>query len=313
MSLDEGIKSTDVGTIKAARGIAKGQVTKNVTYLRDGLVIEDGKFLFTEIDDKKIQEHHENLEKAVVTFQDLHERYIFFYTEKETDPEKKKAFHEEQNIYRDDARKDYNTINRSYIKYKKSLEEKADKCARDMKVAHLLDIVQDAKIELDSKKEAAATVIESTDESVRSTANILKEELIATLANYKSKVTEYKAATIFPKDSQVEEKYAPAQDVTNDIKEVDKLKVQLSAIVFKTKVLGESISNEASSNSINAQSNKTKTEIARLQKLSCPKFSGSPREYGRFKREFCELVNVPGRSNIEIGKNRMLSQKGTCI
>ena len=25
--------------------------------------------------------------------------------------------------------------------------------------------------------------------------------------------------------------------------------------------------------------------------------------YGRFKREFCELVNVPGRSDIEIGKN----------
>ena len=38
-------------------------------------------------------------------------------------------------------------------------------------------------------------------------------------------MTEYKAATIVLKDSQAEGKYAPAQDVTEDINEVDKLKV----------------------------------------------------------------------------------------
>ena len=273
MSLEEGIKSTDVGIIKAARGKAKGLVTRHVKNLRDSLVEEEGKFLFDVIDDNKIQEHYRNLEEALVKFQDLHDRYIFYYTEKETDPEKKKAFHEEQDVYYDDAMKEFNTISRSYIKYKKSLEAKADKFARDMKVSLLADIMQGAKTKLDYQKKEAVSLIESTDECVRSTANLLKEELIASLANYESKVTEYKAATLFPKDSQVEEKYAPAQDVTNDIKEVEKLKVQLSAIVFKTKALGESISHEASSNPINTQSNKTKTEIARLQKLSCPKFS----------------------------------------
>ena len=101
MSIEEGLKSTDVAKIKAARGIAKGQVTKNVNYLRDQLVIEEGKFVFEEIDDNKIQEYYLKLEKAVVTFEDLHERYKFYYTEKETDPEKKKTFHEEENIFRE--------------------------------------------------------------------------------------------------------------------------------------------------------------------------------------------------------------------
>ena len=57
-----------------------------------------------------------------------------------------------------------------------------------------------------------------------STANLLKEELITALAHYKSKVAEYKAATIVLKNSQDEGKYSPAQDVTDEIKEVDKLK-----------------------------------------------------------------------------------------
>ena len=44
MSLDEGIKSTDVGTIKAARGIAKGLVTDEyISNLRDSLVVDSAR------------------------------------------------------------------------------------------------------------------------------------------------------------------------------------------------------------------------------------------------------------------------------
>ena len=110
------IKSTDVDKIKAGWGIAKGQVTRNLTNIRNSLEIEEGKFVFKEIYDNKIQEYYQNLEKAVVIYQDLHDKYIFFYKEKETDPENKKVSHEEQNIFRYDARKGYNTINRCSIK-----------------------------------------------------------------------------------------------------------------------------------------------------------------------------------------------------
>ena len=51
------------------------------------------------------------------------------------------------------------------------------------------------------------------------------------------------------------------------------------------------------------RSKEHKTDIAKLQKLSCPKFSGTPRDFGRGKRNFNKLVNVAGRSGIEIGSN----------
>ena len=57
MSIAEGLASTDVAKIKAARGTAKGQVTKNVNILQDNLVVENDKFLYDEIDDKMVQEY----------------------------------------------------------------------------------------------------------------------------------------------------------------------------------------------------------------------------------------------------------------
>ena len=51
MSIEEGLTSTNVATIRSARGAAKGHVTKNVRSLRDRLVVEGSKFLFDEIDD----------------------------------------------------------------------------------------------------------------------------------------------------------------------------------------------------------------------------------------------------------------------
>ena len=43
--------------------------------------------------------------------------------------------------------------------------------------------------------------------------------------------------------------------------------------------------------------------MVKLQKLTCPKFSGIPRDFGQFKRDFDQIVNVPGRPDVEIGKN----------
>ena len=120
--------------------------------------------------------------------------------------------------------------------------------------------------------------------------------------SYEFKTAEYEIATLSIKDEQSEGKYAPSGDITADREEVDVLLMQLSAVLSKAKAVGESISRE-SSNSINAPLNQIKSDIVKLQKISCPTFSGSPRDFGHFKREFCELVKVPGRSDIEIGKH----------
>ena len=67
MSIEEGLASTDVAKVRAARGAAKGQVTKNIRNLRDELVVEDSKFLFDEIDEKMVQEVYKKLDTAYNT------------------------------------------------------------------------------------------------------------------------------------------------------------------------------------------------------------------------------------------------------
>ena len=78
MSIEEGLKSTDVAKIKAARGTAKGQVTTNTTELRNALVVKDGKYLVNEIDENLVQELHQKLDKSHDNFLDLHYRYLFY-------------------------------------------------------------------------------------------------------------------------------------------------------------------------------------------------------------------------------------------
>ena len=82
MSIEEGLASTNVATIRAARGAAKGQVTKNVRSLQDKLVVEGSKFLFDEIDDDKVQEVYQKLDIAYNQLQDLHERLLDYRAKK---------------------------------------------------------------------------------------------------------------------------------------------------------------------------------------------------------------------------------------
>ena len=43
--------------------------------------------------------------------------------------------------------------------------------------------------------------------------------------------------------------------------------------------------------------------VVKLQKITCPKFSGLPRDFTQFKKDFNRLVPVAGRADIEIGIN----------
>ena len=85
MSIKEGLESTDVAKIKAARGTAKGQVTKYCKNLQEDLVKDDDKFLLDEIEYDKVQELYQKLTKSHSDFEDLHARYLD-YRNVETDP-----------------------------------------------------------------------------------------------------------------------------------------------------------------------------------------------------------------------------------
>ena len=118
MSIAEGLASTDVAKIRAARGAAKGQVTKNVNILQDNLVVEDDKFLYDEIDDIKVQEVVQKLDTAYEQFVDLHERFLRFRT-READQNTEKENLKQEEDYSLKVRNDYKTVKRSYMKYKR--------------------------------------------------------------------------------------------------------------------------------------------------------------------------------------------------
>ena len=120
MSIEEGLASTDVAKVRAARGAAKGQVTKNIRNLRDELVVEDSKFLFDEIDEKMVQEVYQKLDTAYNQFQDLHEKFLELRVkEAEANAEKEALLKEDS--YLENIAKDFAPIERSYVKYKKAL------------------------------------------------------------------------------------------------------------------------------------------------------------------------------------------------
>ena len=306
MSIKEGLESTDVVKIKAARGTAKGQVTKHCKTLQTDLVKDNDKFLFDEIESDEVQELYQKLTKSLGDFEDLHARYLDYRTV-ETDATADKAALDVEESYAAEVLNNYSAVKRSYVKYRKALAVLANETKiaeenkeEEKKIAVLANETKIAKAELDSKKKAASGVVKSSDEYHRSTAGQMREELAEALSKYKSKIAEYKVATISSKVEKPEEKYAPAEVITADMEEVDELMVQLSAVLSKAKALGETISKETLANPRNSQGN---SNLVKLQKLSCPKFSGSPRDFGHFKRDFLELVKVPGRADIEIGTN----------
>ena len=125
MSIKEGLESTDVAKIKAARGTAKGQVTKHCKNLQRDLVQEDNKFLLDEIESEEVQELYQKLNKSYDIFQNLHYRYLVYrYGEENYDEEADDgSFYvdEKENHYSDDVENKVSLARRSYVKYKKAL------------------------------------------------------------------------------------------------------------------------------------------------------------------------------------------------
>ena len=126
MSIEEGLASTDVAKITAARGAAKGQVTKNIRNLKDKLVIEDDKFLFDEIDEDMVQGVYKKIDTAYNQFQDLHDKILSFRSKEANASAEEEALQKEDNYF-ENIRRDFKAVERYYVKYKKALTVSVEK------------------------------------------------------------------------------------------------------------------------------------------------------------------------------------------
>ena len=159
-----------------------------------------------------------------------------------------------------------------------------------LKAEAAADAMVDAKTELDCKRKAVITVTTSTDVDIKKTARLMKRELVETFNDYVSKVKEYKAVANTSRET--EGKIKVATDYSETMMEVEDLKLQLEVISLKYNVKEEdkpSAGTEAS-----GKVDKSISGMVRLQKITCPKFSGNPRDFGQFKRDFSHMVSVPG-------------------
>ena len=75
MSVEEGLKSTDVEIIKSARGSAKGKVSKYVKALENVLLRDGGTFLLEEIDHDRAKKVYNSLNTSNEEFLELYNKY----------------------------------------------------------------------------------------------------------------------------------------------------------------------------------------------------------------------------------------------
>ena len=125
------------------------------------------------------------------------------------------------------------------------------------------------------------------------TARIVKSELQSSYDLYNSKVNDYLELKVKCHESDNDNDHSSAVLMEQNaiLKEVKAVSIELEAIA-------------ASVGSVSAGRKVTSVDtIIKMEKLKCPKFSEHPRDFGQFKRDFNQIINVPGRSDVEVGSN----------
>ena len=263
MSVEEGLKSTDVEIIKSARGSAKGKVSKNVKALGNVLIRDGETYLLDDIDHDRAEKIYDSLNASNEEFQELYDKYHCFADQNTLSSTLVQEF---ETKYLSDVDDAYTGAVKLYAGYKKAHKLSI----RKTKIKLLESKISSLKESVNTEVDAAKELLESSDENVKKTARTVKNELRSSFESYDSKVNELLELKVDCQES--EDKHSTiAGDRTAIIKEVKTLCIELEAIAVS---LGS-----VSSGSSRA----TENSIVKLQKLKCPKFTGVPRDFGQFK------------------------------
>ena len=283
--------SEDLVVIKGARSTAKGKVTRNINYLKNILRCDkDGNFITADIDGDSVKEAMTELKSSYECFQDLNERVMTF-REKLDDALAEADAIGKENLYESGVSEEYAAARTLVSKYKNTVKSEAKAKEEATRLSTLQVEVDMLKLIYDGKYSAAKIVVESTDDGVRKTASLVKIELDKAIKEYTQKLVEYKSALDL---LEGESKFKPAGDCTTIVGEANEMILKLDSLA---------VSFTASSAPVTESVKIDHKNIVKLEKMSCPKFSGSPRDFAQWKREFNALVNVPGRTDVEIGGN----------
>ena len=292
MSVEEGLRSEDVDVIKKARGLARGTLTNFINRLPKLLIKNSaGNLQCERISNTEVIALSVKLDKSHDTFQELHERFSQF-RERGKESTEEEDLQKADDVYGQEVVEKYYSAIADIEKYKK-----------EFIVLEKEETEVDLKKLLEVDKLVANEVVSSSDPGMIQSAQSAKESLKFSYNNFvKSKADLRKAM----KDrGDWDEDIIKACDYIAEGKEVHKLISQLDAVIAtltSTMVEGKVKAADLDQNASSAKTGSSPS-IVKLQKMSCPQFSGFARDFAQFKREFNAVVVVEGRSNVDIGYN----------
>ena len=175
MSVEEGLKSTDVEIIKSARGSAKGKVSKNMKALGNVLIRDGETYLLDDIDHDRAEKIYDSLNASNEEFQELYDRY-HRYAEKELTGTLVQEF---ETKYLSDVDDAYTGAVKLYAGYKKAQKL----LLRKTKMKLLGSKISSLKESVNMKVNAAKELVDSLDDNIKKTARTVKNELQCSQSN----------------------------------------------------------------------------------------------------------------------------------
>ena len=269
MSIEEALVSTDPEVIKIGRKTAKGKVTSKVNYLKN--LLDDENLIDRDEINKRLLDIENNLE----IFQQLQESYIENRSQIADEQAEAKLIQQED--------KYQNEVIQKVISIKSTCKKRLVKMDSTVKSAEF----EAAKTKLSNVKKDAVKVITTSDRDIKKSAQLVHRNLEHSFEFVNNKYVELKTTS---KVTATDKEF-----ITKERDLVRELQFKLEAI-FLTEPEAElkpQLSDVAGP--ISDPSAKLSYAV-KLQKMSCPSFSGSPRDFAQFKRNFNALVNVPGRN-----------------
>ena len=155
-------------------------------------------------------------------------------------------------------------------------------------------------------KEAASKMAADEDEDIKPAEyvkNALTQAFNNLVAGSKLARAGYEAR------GDVEDTFMTVVDYSKEQKDMSELGIKLERMILTQKVAEEKersmLANnpvgEASIHNSTMRESTSRHSIIKMSKVECPKFTGYPRDYAQFKKEFEAVVAVPGRQDNEIG------------
>ena len=278
----EALVSTKADVIKEARKNEKGRVTRKVDRILTILKVESGSYDHNSISKIELGQAEVSLKEAFKNVEDLHDRFQC-YRAKGADAAKESEIEIEQNDYIVAVEKKYNEGLKSIEKYNIACE-----------MAQKEVLLKEAKESFERAKNVVIITLEAEEVEKQRAAPIVKEEFVKNFENLLA--TNESLVKSLEKINPINARENEKANLTKERMAVSELNNKLDVLILENQSKEtQSVINNSTSQILNSTMNQSKSHgvnFLKLQKISPPKFSGSYRDFPKFKRDFNTIFAI---------------------